>query len=51
MIGEYFPAERVKLLLYDDLVARPGAFLDELFGFIGVRQAFGPRPWERATTA
>jgi hypothetical protein len=27
---EYFPAERLKVLLYDDLVARPGAFLDEL---------------------
>lgn len=42
VIGEYFPAERVKLLLYDDLVARPGAFLDELFGFIGVRQGVRP---------
>jgi len=42
VIEEYFPAERVKVLLYDDLVARPGAFLDELFGFIGVHQGVRP---------
>ena len=30
------------MLLYDDLVARPGAFLDELYGFIGVRKGMRP---------
>jgi hypothetical protein len=42
VIHEYFPRERVKVLLYDDLVARPGAFLDELFEFIGVRTGVRP---------
>jgi hypothetical protein len=37
-----FPREHVKLLLYDDLVARPGAFLDELYGFVGVRGGVRP---------
>jgi hypothetical protein len=37
-----FPAERLKILFYDDLVARPGAFLDELFAFIGVRTGVRP---------
>ena len=39
---QYFPAERVKILLYDDLVSRPGTFLDELYGFIGVRTGVRP---------
>lgn len=42
VIAEYFSAERVKILLYDDLVERPGAFLDELFAFIGVRTGVRP---------
>jgi Sulfotransferase domain len=37
-----FPPERLKVLLYDDLVARPDAFLDELFSFIGVRTGVRP---------
>lgn len=37
-----FPPSQVKILLYDDLVARPGAFLDELFEFIGVRTGVRP---------
>ncbi len=37
-----FTPSRVKVLLYDDLVARPGAFLDELFEFIGVRTGVRP---------
>ena len=42
VVAEYFPAERRKVLLYDDLVARPGAFLDELYSFVGV--STGVRP-------
>lgn len=42
VIAEYFPPQRVKVLLYDDLVGRPGAFLDELFAFIGVRTGVRP---------
>ncbi len=42
VIGEYFPADRVKVLLYDDLVTRPGAFLDELYEFIGVPTGIRP---------
>lgn len=37
-----FPESRVKVLLYDDLVAHPGALLDELFEFIGVRTGVRP---------
>lgn len=37
-----FPPERVKVLLYDDLVNTPGVFLDELFEFIGVRPGVRP---------
>jgi hypothetical protein len=42
LIAEHFPPERVKVLLYDDMVERPGAFLDELFAFIGVRTGVRP---------
>lgn len=38
-----FPAERVKVLLYDDLVARPGVFLDELYAFVGVDTGVRPK--------
>ena len=41
-IRALFPDNRVKILLYDDLVARPGWFLDELFAFIGVRSGVRP---------
>src|SRR5262245_36369070 len=43
VVAEYFPAERRKVLLYDDLVARPGAFLDVLYSFVGVRHEVRPR--------
>jgi hypothetical protein len=42
VIYSFFAHERLKVLLYDDLVARPGAFLDELFEFIGVRTGVRP---------
>jgi hypothetical protein len=42
VVAEFFPSERVKVLLYDDLVARPGAFLDELYSFVGVRTGVRP---------
>ena len=41
-IYAFFPPDRVKVLLYDDLEARPGAFLDELFEYIGVRTGVRP---------
>lgn len=42
VVYSLFPPSRVKVLLYDDLVARPGTFLDELFEFIGVRTGVRP---------
>jgi len=42
VIGALFPPDRVKILLYDDLVARPGEFLDTLYAFIGVRSGVRP---------
>ena len=51
VIGEYFPADRVKLLLYDDLVTRPGAFLDELYEFIGVPTRLRPAAGCRSSSA
>ena len=42
VVAEFFPSERVKVLLYDDLVARPGAFIDELYSFVGVRTGVRP---------
>lgn len=37
-----FPRERVRVYLYDDLVAEPRELLADLFGFLGVDDAFVP---------
>jgi hypothetical protein len=39
---QQFPKTQIKILLFDDLVKNPQAFLQELFGFIGVRADFTP---------
>lgn len=38
----YFPPQQVKVLLYDDIKARPLEFLDELYDFLGVSGGFIP---------
>ncbi len=42
LVQRYFPAERLKVMFYDDLEAKPGQFLDELFDFVGVAAGFRP---------
>jgi hypothetical protein len=42
VIDALFPPEHVMILLYDDLVARPGEFLDALYAFIGVQTGVRP---------
>lgn len=39
---EWFPAEQLKVFLYDDLVVDTGAVVEEIFRFIGVDPAFRP---------
>lgn len=39
---ERFPADRIKVLLYDDLRHRPDVFFGELFDFLGVEKSFRP---------
>lgn len=37
-----FPAEQIKIIVFDDLVADPGAVIADLYGFLGVDDAFVP---------
>ena len=50
---EYFPRERMLILLYDDLVADPHAFMQRIYTFLGVdpefRSDFEPVRVNRAT--
>lgn len=39
---EYFPAEQLKVLIYEDIPKDPYAFLSEVFEFIGVAPDFRP---------
>lgn len=38
----YFDPDQLLILFYDDLVADPGRFIEQLFGFIGVATGFRP---------
>lgn len=42
LVQRYFPMDRLKVMFYDDLEEKPGQFLDELFGFVGVSNGFRP---------
>lgn len=42
-----FPPEKIKVVLYDDLVAKPQQLLSELFTFLGVDPTFMPDMTER----
>ena len=44
---ERFPADGVRVYLYEDLVADPGALLADLFAFVGVDPQFEPDLTER----
>jgi hypothetical protein len=39
---ELFPRERIKVVLFDDLVANPNAFYDEICGFLGLSNEYRP---------
>lgn len=41
-VYRHFSRDRVKIMIYDDIGRDPGAFLDELFEFIGVMKGFRP---------
>lgn len=42
VVMRYFPDDRLKVMFYDDLEAAPGAFMDDLFAFVGVATGFRP---------
>ena len=42
MVYSYFSSDQVRVLLYDDLSTRPGEFLEDLYGFVGVDTGFRP---------
>jgi hypothetical protein len=42
VIRRYVSPGRLKIMFYDDLVATPGTFLDELYTFVGVTPGFRP---------
>ena len=42
VISRHIPADRLKVLFYDDIEAAPARFLDELYSFVGVSTGFRP---------
>jgi hypothetical protein len=41
-VFKYYPAEQVRVFLYDDIVADPRAFIHDLYAFIGVDPSVTP---------
>lgn len=41
-VFDTFPADNIKLLIYDDISARPREVIKQLFGFLGVDDTFNP---------
>jgi Sulfotransferase family len=40
---EVFPSEQIKILLYDDIRARPGEVFADVCGYLGIDDAVGPQ--------